>query len=81
MLLALMADGKLKAPEKCFFFYELFLAIRSFKLPAPKMEKDWKTILTDLQVAEPVKKGLNSVWILRCYNRMVRWGKRLFILK
>jgi hypothetical protein len=83
MLLALLADGKLKVPEKCFFFYELFLAIRSFKLPAPKMEKDWKTILTDLQVAEPVKKGLNNVLylMLKCYNRLVRWGKRLFNLK
>jgi hypothetical protein len=57
MILGLLKPGKFKKSEKCFFFYELFLALRSAKLPSPEMTKDWNTILSELVGLPPTGKA------------------------
>jgi len=44
-ILQLIANGSLPANERCFFIYELLLALKAAKLPTPTGLIDWDAVL------------------------------------
>ena len=48
MIVGLLGDEKLCDTEKCFFFYELLLALKAFKLPSPVDDPAWRGIFDRL---------------------------------